>query len=194
MYGVAHMLKWWMWMSCLAAIVPAAHAGINKCVDPRTGRVAYSDLPCRPSEGQTALEAPAAGTRAAKVVPAPEPVAERRVLPLQLQGTPQAVIASATAAVRQLLDSGEGCRNTLQRRSMDVEPPRGCRDFLAMLDAWRGPLMVEMARMSIDKEYTVPPQSDQLGTLVDMYGKVRSHEQYALERLRPASGSATARR
>ena len=189
------MGKRWMWVVCLAVAASGAHAGINKCVDPRTGRIAYSDQPCRPSEGQTALEAPAAGTRPIKPsTPPAEPVAERPVQPLQLQGSPQAVVATATAAVRQMLESGQGCQSTLQRRSVDREPPRICREFLAMLDAWRGPLTVQMARMSIDKEYANPPQTEQLSNLVEMYSQVRRHEQYAVERLRPATGSETARR
>lgn len=48
---------------CLAFASPGAFATIHKCVDERTGRVAYSDLPCRNSEAQTRLDAARLGTR-----------------------------------------------------------------------------------------------------------------------------------
>ena len=184
---------WWVGL-CLALAAPAVFADIHKCVDERSGRVAYSDMPCRDREAPAAtLAAPRAGTRPAPVAVVVE-TAGRPVQPLQLQGSPQSIMAMATAAVKQMADSGEGCQLTLQHRRATGEAPSGCRDFLAQLNVWRGPIVLELARLSVDKDFITPAQTTRLTSVVEMLGRIRGYEEFALRRLGPDAGIEQARR
>jgi Domain of unknown function (DUF4124) len=175
---------------CLAFAVPAAFAEIHKCVDERSGSVAYSDLPCRHGETQTVLGVPRAGTRPTPVAY----VAELPVRPLQLWGSPQDVMATAALAIRQMAETGEGCQNTLLHRRAAGETPADCRAFLAQLGHWRAPVVLELAKLSVDKEFATPTQTAKLASLVETLGKVRGYEQTALQRLGPDAGTERAGR
>ena len=66
----------WVTGLCLVLTAPTVFADIHKCVEERTGRIAYSDLPCRNNEAQTVvLGAPSAGTRPG--TPSPTPTCAR---------------------------------------------------------------------------------------------------------------------
>ena len=181
----------WATGLCLVLAVPATFADIHKCVEERTGRVAYSDLPCRNNEAQTVVfGAPSAGTR-----PAPVAYADLRpVRPLQLWGSSQDVMATATSAIKQMAETGEGCQNTLLQRRVPGETPLDCRAFLAQLSTWRAPIVVELAKLSIDKDFVTPAQTAKLASLVETLGRVRVYEQTALQRLGAEAGSERAQR
>ena len=173
------MARKWVAGLCLVLATPTAFAEIHKCVDQRTGSVAYSDLPCRNSEVQTLLGVPSAGTRPAPVASTPE----RPVRALQLWGSSQDVLATASAAIRQMAETGEGCQNTLLQRRAPGETPSDCRAFLAQLSTWRAPIVVELAKLSVDKDFITPVQTAKLASLVETLGRVRVYEQTALQRL-----------
>jgi hypothetical protein len=180
------MAKGWVTGLCLVLTAPTVFAEIHKCVEERTGRIAYSDLPCRNNEAQTVvLGAPNAGTR-------PAPVAYtdvRPVRPLQLWGSSQDVMATATVAIRQMAETGEGCQNTLLQRRAPGETPLDCRAFLAQLSTWRAPIVVELAKLSVDKDFATPAQTARLASLVETLGRVRVYEQTALQRLGADTGA-----
>jgi len=179
------MARGWVTGLCLALAAPAAFSEIHKCVDERTGHIAYSDLPCRNNESQTVvLGVPRAGTR-----PTPAAYTDARpVQPLQLWGTSQDVMATAAVAIRQMAETGEGCQNTLLQRRASGETPVDCRAFLAQLSTWRAPIVVELARLSVDKDFINPAQTARLASLVETLGKVRVYEQTALQRLGADAG------
>jgi hypothetical protein len=181
----------WVTGLCLVVAAPAAFADIHKCVEERSGRIAYSDLPCRNNEAQTVvLGAPSAGTR-----PAPAAYADPRpVRPLQLWGSSQDVMATATSAIRQMAETGEGCQNTLLQRRAPGETPVDCRAFLAQLSTWRAPIVVELAKLSIDKDFVNPTQTAKLASLVETLGRARVYEQTALQRLGAETGTERAQR
>jgi hypothetical protein len=185
------MARTWLTGLCLAFAAPATFADIHKCVEERTGRIAYSDLPCRNNEAQTVvLGAPRAGTRPATAAYA-DP---RPVRPLQLWGSSQNVMETATAAVRQMAETGEGCQNTLLQTRSPAETPVDCRAFLAQLNTWRAPIVVELAKLSIDKDFVTPTQTAKLASLVETLGRVRVYEQTALQRLGADPGNQRAQR
>jgi len=183
----------WVTGLCLVLTAPTVFADIHKCVEERTGRIAYSDLPCRNNEAQTiVLGAPGTGTR-----PAPAAVVYadvRPVRPLQLWGSSQEVMATATSAIRQMAETGEDCQNTLLQRRAPGETPLDCRAFLAQLSIWRAPIVVELAKLSIDKDFATPTQTARLASLVETLGRVRVYEQTALQRLGADAGSERAQR
>jgi hypothetical protein len=176
----------WATGLCLVLAAPAAFAEIHKCVDARTGSVAFSDLPCRNSETQTVLGVPRAGTRPTPAVLA---TSEPAVRPLQWGTSPQAVLATATVAIRQMAEAGEGCQSTLLQRNGPGETPIDCRAFLAQLGTWRAPVVLELAKLSVDKDSASPAQTARLASLVETLGKVRSYEQTVLQRLNPEAGA-----
>ncbi len=181
---------------CLALAAPVALAEIHKCVEEQTGSVAYSDLPCRDSEARTAvLGVPRAGTRPVPATYTPAAFTpERPVRPLQLRGSPQDVLATATVAVMQMAETGEGCQNTLQQRRAPGETPVDCRAFLAQLSTWRAPVVLELTKLSVDREFVTPAQTARLASLVETLGRVRVYEQAALQRLGPEAGTERAQR
>ena len=78
-------------------------------------------LPCRNSEAQKVLGVPRAGTRP---TPAAFATSERpEVRPLQWGTLPQAVLATASVAIRQMAEAGEGCQSTLLQRNGPGETP-----------------------------------------------------------------------
>jgi hypothetical protein len=168
---------------CLMLTASGVLAEIHKCVDERTSSVAYSDLPCRNGEAQTLLGVPRGGTRPAAVAVAAADLPARPVRPLQLWGSPQDVLATATVAVKQMAETGEGCQNTLLQRRAPGETPVDCRAFLAQLDTWRAPIVVELAKLSVDKQFATPTQTAKLTGLVETLDRVRGYEQTALQRL-----------
>ena len=175
----------WATGLCFVLAAPAAFAEIHKCVDARTGSVAFSDLPCRNSEAQTALGVPRAGTRP---TPAVFTASERPVVrPLQWGASPQAVLATATVAIRQMAETGEGCQSTLLQRAAPGETPIDCRAFFAQLSTWRAPVVLELAKLSIDKDFATPEQTAKLASLVETLGKALATGPKALS----AMGRAT---
>lgn len=182
----------WATGLCLALAAPTAFAEIHKCVDTRSGSVAYSDLPCRNSEAQTALGVPRAGTRP---TPAVFTASERpAVRPLQWGTSPQAVLATATVAIRQMAETGEGCQSMLLQRAASGETPIDCRAFFAQLGTWRAPIVLELAKLSVDKDFATPAQTAKLASLVETLGRVRSYEQTVLQRLGAEAGTERAQR
>ena len=186
------MARGWVTGLCLVLTAPAAFAEIHKCVEERTGRMAYSDLPCRNNEAQTVvLGAPRAGTRPA---PPPSPTPTRaRCAPAAL-GLVAGRDGDRHVAIRQMAETGEGCQNTLLQRRAPGETPLDCRAFLAQLSTWRAPIVVELAKLSIDKDFATPAQTARLASLVETLGRVRVYEQTALQRLGADAGSERAQR
>ena len=93
-----------------------------------------------------------------------------------------------------MAETGEVCQNTLLQRRAPGETPLDCRAFLAQLSTWRAPIVVELAKLSIDKDFATPAQTARLASLVETLGRVRVYEQTALQRLGADAGSERAQR